>query len=182
MGKTAQGAVWLNADMLSPYEFWQYWRNAADADVGKFLRLFTELPLDEIARLEALEGAEINAAKVLLANAVTTLAHGAAAAEAAERTARETFEAGGAGAELPTVALTREEIGESGLSIVQLFVKSGLSKSGKEAKRLIAEGGARMDDDAVADPALMVGLDRLAEGPVKLTAGKKRHALVKLAG
>jgi tyrosyl-tRNA synthetase len=174
MGKTAQGAVWLNAGMLSPYEFWQFWRNTADADVGRFLKLFTELPLDEIARLAALEGAEINEAKKTLASEVTALAHGRAAAEAAEATARETFEQGGAGRDLPTVAV---EIAPEGVSAVQLFVKAGLAASGKEAKRLIAEGGARIDDAAVTDPGALVPAARFDAGPVKLSAGKKRHAL-----
>ncbi|MEO1328042.1 MAG: tyrosine--tRNA ligase [Pseudomonadota bacterium] len=179
MGKTAQGAVWLNADMLSPYEFWQYWRNAADADIGRFLRLYTELPLEEIARLEALEGSEINAAKTVLANAVTTLAHGAEAAEAAEKTARETFEAGGAGEDLPTFEIAAAEIAD-GMSAAQLFVRAGLAKSGKDAKRLIAEGGARIDGDAVSD-GMMLSPDAFAGGALKLSAGKKRHALLKLA-
>ena len=180
MGKTAQGAVWLNAEMLSPYDFWQFWRNTADADVGKFLKLFTELPLDEIARLEALEGAEINDAKITLANAVTALAHGAAAAETAEATARETFEAGGAGADLPTIEITAAEIGD-GVSAVQLFVKAGLAKSGKEAKRLIAEGGARVDDAPLSDPGALYRVEDFTDGQLKLSAGKKRHALARLA-
>jgi tyrosyl-tRNA synthetase len=174
MGKTAQGAVWLNAEMLSPYEFWQFWRNTADADVGRFLKLFTELPLDEIARLAALEGSEINEAKKILANEVTALAHGSAAAEAAEATARETFEQGGAGRDLPTVSV---DVEGGGVSAVQLFVRAGLAASGKEAKRLIVEGGARIDDAPVTDPGAMVSEARFAEGPVKLSAGKKRHAL-----
>jgi tyrosyl-tRNA synthetase len=178
MGKTAQGAVWLDAAMLSPYAFWQFWRNTADADVGRFLRLFTEVPLDEIARLAALGGSEINEAKKRLANEVTTLAHGTAAAEAAEATARETFEQGGAGDDLPTVAV---EAGPEGVSVVQLLVKAGLAASGKEARRLIAEGGARVDDEPVADPAAMVSRERLGDGPVKLSAGRKRHALARLA-
>jgi len=179
MGKTAQGAVWLNSQMLSPYDFWQYWRNTADADVGRFLKLFTELPVEECERLGALEGSEINAAKIRLANEATTLAHGAEAAEAAERTARETFEAGGAGADLPTVVLAAAEIGE-GISVAQLFVRAGLAGSGKEAKRLVAEGGARVDDEPVTDPGRMIAAADLAE-PLKLSAGKKRHALAKLA-
>ena len=174
MGKTAQGAIWLNAEMLSPYEFWQFWRNTADADVGRFLRLFTELPLDEIARLAGLGGAEINEAKKILANEVTALAHGRAAAEAAEATARETFEQGGAGRDLPTVAV---EVEGNGVGVAQLFVRAGLAGSGKEAKRLIAEGGARIDDDAVTDPAAVIPAARFEAGPVKLSAGKKRHAL-----
>ncbi|MEM9724547.1 MAG: tyrosine--tRNA ligase [Pseudomonadota bacterium] len=180
MGKTADGAVWLNEDRLSAYAFWQFWRNAADADVGRFLRLYTELPLSEIARLEALQGAEINAAKIALADAATTLAHGAAAAAAAAETARETFEGGGAGAELPSVILTAAELGADGVSAAQLLIRTGLVKSGKEAKRLIAEGGARLDDAPLGDPGLMVTLDRLREGAVKLSAGKKRHALARL--
>ena len=179
MGKTAGGAIWLNADMLSPYEFWQFWRNTLDADVGKFLKLYTELPVDECERLGALEGAEINEAKVRLANEVTTLCHGAEAAAAAEATAREVFEKGGVGGELPTTTLEAGDVPEGGISIVQLLVKSGLAGSGKEAKRLIADNGARLDDEAVTDAGLMVDADRLA-GTVKLSAGKKRHALVRL--
>ncbi len=179
MGKTAQGAVWLNADRLSAYDFWQYWRNAADADVGRFLALFTELRMDEVRRLAALEGQEINDAKVVLANAATTLAHGAAAAGAAEATARETFEAGGAGADLPTVTLSSSDFEAEGIPVAQLFVRAGLVKSGKEAKRLIAEGGARLDDVAVTDQQMVVEAARFA-APVKLSAGKKRHALARL--
>ena len=179
MGKTADGAVWLNARMRSPYEFWQFWRNTADADVGRFLRLFTELDLSEIVALERLAGAAINAAKIRLANEVTTLAHGAAAASAAEKTAHETFEQGGAGADLPTVSLQKADIGD-GLSVVQLFVKLGLCGSGKEAKRLIAEGGAKIDDVAISDQGAKIRAADLAV-PLKLSAGKKRHAIVKLA-
>ena len=179
MGKSAGGAVWLNADMLSPYEFWQFWRNTTDADVGRFLKLYTELDLAECERLGALGGSEINAAKVMLANEVTTLCHGAEAAAAAEATAREVFEQGGSGAELPTLALTAAELAE-GVSLAQLFVRAGLAKSGKEARRLIAEGGARIDDAPADDPGRLFGPDDLAE-PRKLTAGKKRHALVTLA-
>ncbi len=177
MGKTAAGAIWLNEDKLSPYEFWQFWRNAADADVGKFLKLFTELPVDECARLGALEGAEVNEAKIVLANEVTALCHGRAAAEAAEATAREVFERGGTGEELPTFDLG--EVGAEGISVAQLFVRSGLAKSGKEAKRLVGEGGARLNDELVSDPGEMIPPSAFAAGPVKLTAGKKRHALVK---
>ena len=180
MGKSAEGAVWLNEDMMSPYQFWQWWRNVADADVGRFLKMFTERPVDECARLGALGGAEINDAKVLLANDVTTLLHGADAARAAEATAREVFERGGAGDDLPTTLVPADEAAE-GVSVAQLFVRAGLAKSGKEARRLIAEGGARLDDAEVTDPGLMVGADRLS-APIKLSAGKKRHALVKLDG
>ncbi len=179
MGKSADGAVWLNEDMMSSYEFWQWWRNVPDADVGKFLKMFTELPVDECDRLGALGGSEINEAKIRLANEVTTLCRGSDAAAAAEETAREVFEKGGIGADLPTVTLTREDLGDQGISIVQLFVKTGLVSSGKEAKRLIAEGGARLDDAPVTDPGTMVGGDSIA-ATVKLSAGKKRHALVKL--
>jgi tyrosyl-tRNA synthetase len=132
MGKSASGAIWLNEDRLSAYEFWQFWRNTLDADVGKFLKLFTEIPLEECERLGALEGAEINDAKIALANAVTAMAHGEAAAKAAEATAREVFEKGGVGDDLPTITLSTGDIGD-GISLVQLFVKSGLVKSGKAA-------------------------------------------------
>lgn len=179
MGKTAGGAIWLNADMLSPYEFWQFWRNTMDADVGRFLRLYTELPLDEIARLEALGGQEINEAKKVLANEVTTLCHGRAAASEAEATARATFEAGGAGEALPTITLAAGDFGEGGISVAQLFVKSGLAGSGKEARRLIADGGARLDDQPVTEAGMMLTPDRFAE-PVKLSAGRKRHALARM--
>ncbi len=180
MGKSAGGAVWLDDDLLSPYEFWQFWRNTTDADTGRFLRLFTELPVEECDRLGALQGSEINEAKITLANAVTTLLHGAEAAEAAEATAREVFEKGGVGEDLPTVSVTAGELAE-GVSIVQLIVKSGLAKSGKEAKRLIAENGARLDDTPLTDPGLMIDEGSLG-ATIKLSAGKKRHALVKLGG
>lgn len=178
MGKSADGAVWLNDDMMSPYEFWQWWRNVADADVSKFLKMFTELPVDECDRLGALQGAEINDAKIRLANEVTTLAHGADAAATAEATSREVFEKGGVGDDLPTLTLTPADLGD-GMSIVQLIVKSGLAKSGKEAKRLIAENGARLDDAPLTDAGMMVDAGTL-QSPIKLSAGKKRHALVQL--
>jgi len=180
MGKSASGAIWLNAERLSPYEFWQFWRNTLDADVGKFLKLFTELPVAECERLGALVGAEINAAKIILANKVTTLAHGVDAARTAEETARKVFEKGGVGDDLPTVTLETGDLSDAGISIVQLFVKSGLAKSGKDAKRLITEGGARLDDAALSDAGMLVSRDMLS-GTLKLSAGKKRHALVKLA-
>ncbi|MFU8880877.1 MAG: tyrosine--tRNA ligase [Rhodobacterales bacterium] len=179
MGKSAGGAIWLNADMLSPYEFWQFWRNTTDADTGRFLKLYTELPVAECDRLGALQGSEINAAKIILANEVTRLLHGAAAAAAAEATAREVFEKGGVGDDLPTFAISAAEVGD-GISIVQLILRSGLAGSGKEAKRLIAEGGARLDDAEVTDAGLLLDAARLA-GTVKLSAGKKRHALVRIA-
>ncbi|WP_050527414.1 tyrosine--tRNA ligase [Pseudorhodobacter aquimaris] len=176
MGKSQGGAMWLNADMLSPYEFWQFWRNTTDADVGRFLKLYTELPVEECDRLAALEGSAINAAKVILANEVTTLCHGAEAAANAEATAREVFEKGGTGEDLPTFAVSAQELA-NGFSVSSLFVKSGLSKSGKEAKRLIAEGGARLNDEAVTEAGQMITAADLAE-PIKLTAGRKRHALI----
>ncbi|MDQ2092567.1 tyrosine--tRNA ligase [Rhodalgimonas zhirmunskyi] len=179
MGKSADGAIWLNADMLSPYEFWQFWRNTTDADVGRFLKLYTEMDIAECERLGALGGSEINAAKIILANEVTTLCHGRAAAEAAEATAREVFEKGGVGDDLPTLELTRAELGD-GISAAQLIVRSGLVKTGKEAKRLIAENGAKVDDAPLTDAGRMFDAAALAS-PVKLSAGKKRHALVKLA-
>ncbi|MEM7526571.1 MAG: tyrosine--tRNA ligase [Pseudomonadota bacterium] len=178
MGKTAKGAVWLNADMLAPYDLWQFWRNTTDADVGRFLKLFTELPVDECERLGTLGGAEINEAKAILANEATALAHGRAAAEAAAATARETFAEGGAGAELPVVELGH---GDLPVSAAQLFVRAGLAASGKEAKRLIEGGGARLGDRALADPGEMIGAEALVE-PQRLSAGKKRHALARLTG
>ena len=179
MGKSQGGAVWLNGDMLSGYEFWQFWRNTTDADVGRFLKLFTELPIEECDRLGALQGSEINAAKICLANAVTALLHGADAAAAAEATAREVFEHGGVGDDLPTLTLAPSEIGD-GITVAQLFVRAGLAATGKDAKRLILEGGARVNDELVLDTAQRIGAGQLVE-PLKLTAGKKRHALVLLS-
>jgi tyrosyl-tRNA synthetase len=180
MGKSQSGAVWLDADMLSPYEFWQFWRNTTDADVGRFLKLYTELPVEECDRLGALGGAEINEAKIVLANEVTGLLHGPDAAGAAEATAREVFEKGGVGDDLPTLTLSRAELGD-GISIVQLIVRTGLAASGKEAKRLISDNGARIDDAPLSDAGLMIDAAALAS-PIKLSAGKKRHALVQLDG
>ncbi|MDA9865310.1 tyrosine--tRNA ligase, partial [bacterium] len=179
MGKSADGAVWLNEDMMSGYEFWQWWRNVPDADVGKFLKMFTELPVEECNRMGALGGSEINAAKILLANEVTGLCRGAEAAVSAEATSREVFEKGGVGDDLPTLELTAAELGD-GISAAQLIVRSGLAKSGKDAKRLIAENGAKIDDEPLTDAGRMFGAADLAS-PVKVSAGKKRHALVKLA-
>jgi len=178
MGKTADGAVWLNADMTAPYAFWQFWRNTTDVDTGRFLKLYTELTIEECDRLGALEGSDINAAKIILANEVTTLLHGAEAAAAAEATAREVFEKGGVGDDLPTLTLSADELGD-GMSIVQIIVKAGLAGSGKEAKRLIADNGAKMNDAALEDAGLMVTADMLST-PMKLSAGKKRHALVQI--
>ncbi|MDW3222151.1 MAG: tyrosine--tRNA ligase [Paracoccaceae bacterium] len=178
MGKSQAGAIWLNGDMLSPYEFWQFWRNTTDADVGRFLKLYTELPVDECDRLGTLQGSEINEAKVRLANEITTLLHGSDAAAAAESTAREVFEKGGVGDDLPTLTLSANDLGD-GISIVQLIVRSGLAGSGKEAKRLIAENGARLDDQPLTNAGMMIDAGALSN-PIKLSAGKKRHALVQL--
>ena len=178
MGKSLNGAIWLNADMLSSYEFWQFWRNTTDADTGRFLKLYTELPIEDCDRLGALAGADINSAKIILANEVTTLLHGAAAAAAAEATARAVFEKGGVGDELPTLTLTKADVGD-GISIVQLLVKSGLASTGKEAKRLIAEDGAKLNDAALNNTGLVLQLSDFAN-PVKLSKGKKRHTLVQV--
>jgi tyrosyl-tRNA synthetase len=179
MGKTAEGAIWLNEARLPAYDYWQFWRNTEDGDVGRFLRLFTELPLDEIARLEALEGAELNEAKKTLANAATALCHGEAAAAAAAETARKTFEEGGLGEALPTIEVARGELAE-GLPAYDLLRRAGLTASNGEARRLIKGGGARVNDAVIADEARTIGLDDLnPEGVVKLSAGKKRHALVR---
>jgi tyrosyl-tRNA synthetase len=178
MGKSQGGAIWLDAEMLSPYEFWQFWRNTTDADVGRFLKLYTELPVAECDRLGALEGAAINEGKIILAREVTTLLHGADAAAAAEATARDVFEHGGAGDDLPTLTLTGAEVAD-GISVAQLITRSGLAGSGKEAKRLIAEGGARLNDAPLTDAGLMITAADLVQ-PIKLSAGKKRHALVVL--
>jgi len=180
MGKSADGAVWLNAEMRSPYEFWQFWRNTNDADVGRFLKLYTEVPLDDCERFGALAGSEINEAKIVLANEVTTLLHGRAEAEAAEATARAVFEKGGIGEDLPTLSLSAADLGE-GISVVQLITRAGLAKSGKDAKRLIADNGARLNDAPLKDAGLMITAGDLGD-PVKLSAGRKRHALVVLEG
>ncbi|MGB0928825.1 MAG: tyrosine--tRNA ligase [Pikeienuella sp.] len=176
MGKSAAGAVWLNDDMLPAYDFWQFWRNTSDADTGKFLKLFTELPMAEIAKLEALEGAELNEAKKILANEVTALARGRDAAESAAATAEETFAQGGLGADLPRVSLSADDLA-AGVSAAQLFIRAGLAASGKEAKRLIADGGAKVNDEAVTDSGRMFTAADFAGGPLKLSAGKKRHAM-----
>ncbi|HKP34024.1 MAG TPA: S4 domain-containing protein, partial [Sphingomicrobium sp.] len=154
---------------LSPYDYWQFWRNTQDADVGKFLRLFTDLPLDEIARLESLAGAEINEAKIVLATEATAMLHGRDAASAAQATARETFEGGGAGEDLPTLPLG------DGMNIAHALTALGFTSSNKEAKRKIAEGAVRLDDEPVNDPGLMVSA---GDQPLKLSLGKKRHALL----
>ena len=181
MGKTATGAVWLSADLLSPWDYWQYWRNTEDADVGRFLRLFTDLPEDEIARLERLEGAEINAAKIALATAATTLCHGAAAAEEAVETARRTFAEGAAGDGLPTVDVAAADLA-AGVPAFELFRRAGLAATNSEARRLIRGGGGRLNNVAINDEARPITADDLdAAGVLKLSAGKKRHALVRSA-
>jgi tyrosyl-tRNA synthetase len=179
MGKTAQGAIWLNAEQLSPYDYWQFWRNCDDADVGRFLRLFTELPLDEIARLDTLEGAAVNDAKKLLATEATALLHGRDAAAHAEETARTTFEQGGLGENLPTVEIARAEL-EKGIAILNLLKQAGLSTSNSEARRLVQGGGAKVNDAKVEDEKAVLTLDALnSDGVIKLTAGKKRHVILR---
>jgi tyrosyl-tRNA synthetase len=180
MGKTAQGAVWLSAEMLSSYDYWQYWRNTHDADVGRFLRLFTDLPQGEIERLESLEGSEINEGKIRLANEATALAHGRAAAEAAAETARRTFVDGGAGEALPSIGIEAAAL-EAGRPLIDLLVEAGLCASKSEARRLIRGGGSKLNDATVVDEARIVSAADLGrDGTVKLSAGKKRHALLRL--
>ena len=183
MGKTAQGAVWLNEDRLSNFDYWQYWRNVDDADVGRFLRLFTDLPLGEIERLETLAGAEINEAKKILAHEATTLCRGAdAAAEAAHATGaifeRKSID-GLLGEGLPTVEVTRHELAQ-GVGVVELFRRSGLVPSNSEARRLIRGGGARLNEAKVDDETMQVGLDDVIDGRLLLSAGRKRHAWVQV--
>jgi tyrosyl-tRNA synthetase len=179
MGKTADGAIWLNADRLSAYAYWQYWRNTHDDDVGRFLKLFTELPMDEIQRLEKLEGEEINEAKKILANEATTLCHGAAAAKEAAETADKTFDAGGAGSGLPTIDVARSEL-EKGILAYELLRQADLASSNGEARRLIKGGGARANDEKIANDAVSIGIADIDDnGVIKLSAGKKRHALVR---
>jgi tyrosyl-tRNA synthetase len=178
MGKTASGAVWLNDDKLSAYDYWQYWRNTEDADVGRFLRLFTELPLDEIAKLESLKGADINDAKVVLANAATAMCHGSDAADTAAETARQTFVEGGAGGDLPRIDIASGHL-TVGVPFYELLKESGLAKSNSEARRLIKGGGGRLNDTVVSDEQASVTLsDVNDDGVIKLSAGRKRHALV----
>ncbi len=179
MGKSAGGAVWLNAAMLSPYEFWQFWRNTTDADVGRFLKLYTELPVADCDRLGALSGSGINDAKVILANEVTALLHGPDAAASAEATARAVFEQGGAGGDLEVVTLPAADLAD-GLSVVQALVRTGIAPSGKEAKRLIAEGGLRLNNEAVADPQRLLSADDIGDG-LKVSVGRKKHRMLRLA-
>jgi len=181
MGKTAAGAVWLKPERLTPYDFWQYWRNAEDEDVGRFLRVFTELPLDEIAKLEALRGQEINEAKKILATEVTTLAHGKPAAEQAAETARRTFEEGGKAGTLPTVDVPRARLA-AGIAAFELLHQAGLAESRTEARKLIKGGGARLNDQPIAADTARIGESDLdSSGTLKLSAGRKRHVLVRAA-
>ena len=178
MGKTAQGAVWLNADLLSPYDYWEFWRNTEDADVGRFLRLFTDLPLDEIVRLEALQGAEINEAKKVLANEATRMLHGSEATQAAEAAARAAFEEGRLSGDLPTHEVNRADL-EAGIALAALAADAGLASSRGEARRLAQGGGLRLNDQQVTDGARIVTAADLVDGVAKLAAGKKKIVLVK---
>lgn len=178
MGKTAAGAVWLSADMLSPYDYWQYWRNVEDADVGRFLRVFTDLPLDEIARLETLKGADVNEAKKVLANEATALCHGRAAADQAAETSRKTFEGDGMSSNLPTIEVPQADFA-AGISVLAAFTRAGLTSSNGDARRQIAGGGLRINDEAVADEKLTLGQTQLRDGVIKLSLGKKKHVLLK---
>ena len=176
MGKTAAGAVWLNADQKSPYDYWQFWRNSEDKDVGRFLRLFTDMPLDEIARLEKLDGSELNDAKKTLATEATAILHGRAAADAAAETARRTFEEGAAAEGLPTIEISKNEFP---MGVLALAVKAGVASSNGEARRLIQNNGLKINDAAVSDPAANVSASDASSGAIKVSSGKKKHVLVK---
>jgi len=179
MGKTADGAVWLNEDMLSAYDYWQYWRNAEDADVGRFLRLFTEMPVDDVTKLESLEGAELNEAKKILATEVTALCHGRDAADHAAETARKTFEEGTLGDDLPSIEVAASDL-DSGIPVYELLCKADLATSNGDARRLIKGGGGKINDQRIESETYSVTSNDLnAEGVIKLSAGKKRHALVR---
>jgi tyrosyl-tRNA synthetase len=179
MGKTAAGAVWLRSERYSPYDYWQFWRNTEDADVGRFLKLFTNLPLDEITRLEALAGAEINEAKKILANAATAILHGADAARIAAETAEKTFETGATAEGLPTTDIPRTEL-EAGIALFATLARAGLASSNSEARRLIKGGGARVNDVAIQDEMFEINASTINDdGVIKLSAGKKRHALIR---
>jgi tyrosyl-tRNA synthetase len=180
MGKSASGAVWLNGDLFSPYDFWQYFRNTEDADVGRFLKVFTRLPLDEIARLASLGGSEINEAKKILATEATAVVHGRDAANAAAETARKTFEEGALADSLPTVNIPRAEL-DAGVGVLAAFVNAGFVASNGEARRQIKGGGLRVNDVAVTDEKMMLTPTLLIEGVIKLSMGKKRHILLKPA-
>jgi tyrosyl-tRNA synthetase len=178
MGKTAAGAVWLNEDLLSGYDYWQYWRNVEDGDVGRFLKLFTTLPIGEIAKLEALQGAEINEAKKVLASEVTALLHGRDKASAAAETARKTFEQGALAKDLPTVVINLANL-RLGIGVLHLFVEAGLVGSNSEARRQIRGGGLRVNDEVVTDESTKLTLEHVRDGVIKLSLGKKRHVLLK---
>tara|TARA_B100000609_G_scaffold188255_1_gene174294 strand:- start:504 stop:1724 length:1221 start_codon:yes stop_codon:yes gene_type:complete len=180
MGKSAQGAIWLNSDRLSPYDFWQYWRNTEDEDVDRFLKLFTELPLDEIARLSALKGNELNEAKKILAHEVTQLCHGRDAANSVAESARKTFEEGSVGQDLPFIIINKNDL-EDGVWVIDAMRKLALIQSNGEGRRLIANGGVRVNDTVINDPEKQLNVSDISiSGMIKLSAGKKRHALVKL--
>ena len=181
MGKTAAGAVWLKAERLSPYDYYQFWRNTEDGDVGRFLKLFTDLPLAEIARLESLEGAEINDAKKVLALEATTLLHGIEAANDAAETARKTFEQGGIGDDLPTIEISASAL-KAGIAVWDMFHRAGLAATNSEARRLIRGGGAKLNDQKCDDENAMVTAEAVTDGIIKLSAGKKRHAIVRVTG
>jgi len=181
MGKSVAGAVWLSADMLSPYDYWQYWRNVEDADVGRFLRIFTDLPIAEIERLEALKGSEVNEAKKILANEATALAHGRPEADRAAGAARQTFEGDGVSADLPTVTVPRADLAK-GIGVLALFTQAGLTASNSEARRQIAGGGLKVNDQTVTDEKANIGERNLSgDGAIKLSLGKKKHVLVRPA-
>jgi len=178
MGKTAQGAVWLTEDRVSAYDYWQFWRNTEDEDVGRFLRLFTDLPLSDISRLERLQGAEINEAKKLLATEATALAHGRAKAEESADTARRAFEEGEAAATLPSVEVAAADL-VAGIPAFRLFALAGLAPSNSEARRLIRGGGARVNDETIGDEAAVITVALLRDGAIKLSAGRKQHRLIR---
>jgi tyrosyl-tRNA synthetase len=179
MGKTETGAVWLNAEMMSPYDYWQFWRNCEDGDAGKLLKLFTDLPLDEIARLAALKGQELNEAKKVLATEATALLHGREAAEQAAETARRTFEEGALAQTLPSIEIPRARL-EAGLGVLVAFVEAGLVSSNGEARRHVKGGGLRVNDVTVFDEKMVLTLSDLTpEGVIKLSLGRKRHVLLK---
>jgi tyrosyl-tRNA synthetase len=178
MGKTAAGAVWLSADMLSPYDYWQYWRNVEDADVGRFMKIFTDLPIEEIERLDQLQGAERNEAKKILANEATALCHGRAEADKAADTARQTFEGGGVSANLPTVEVPAAEL-SAGIGILAAFTRAGLTSSNGDARRQIGGGGLRVNDEAVSDEKTVLSSAHVRDGTIKLSLGKKKHVLIR---
>ncbi len=178
MGKTAKGAVWLNADMVSPYDYWQFWRNTEDADVGRFLRLFTELPIDEISRLEALKGVELNEAKKVLASEATAMLHGRAAADEAAEAARLTFEEGTLSHDLPTITMPAADLSD-GVAVLGLFVQAGLVRSNGEARRQIRGGGLRLNDRPIVEETAKVTPADVVDGVIKLSLGRRKHVLVR---